>query len=134
MLVSYRTLGYLHPVDGEVVVVDRRPPPDELDAHRRRAAVEVVGLDLPRPPAAAHREGKVDQRADDQKDDRRRQSRLVKFLPVEWLVDVPLAVASQARNVEDDTPNKIEHRVADKVHEVPRAHGLVREYLINSHR
>ena len=47
LLVSYRTLVVLHSIDGEVVVVDRRPPPDELDAHRRRAAVEVVGLDLP---------------------------------------------------------------------------------------
>ena len=65
LLVSYRTLVVLHPIDGEVVVVDRRPPPHQLDAHRRRAAVEVVVLDLARPPPAAHREGEVDQRADD---------------------------------------------------------------------
>ena len=97
----------LHPIDGEVVVVDRRPPPHQLDAHRRRAAVEVVGLDLPRPPPAAYREGKVDQRADDQKDDCRRQRCLIKFLPIEWLVDVPLAVAAEAREVEDDTPGTI---------------------------
>ena len=36
----------LHSIDGEVVVVDGRSPPDELDAHRRRAPVEVVVLDL----------------------------------------------------------------------------------------
>ena len=55
----YRTLGLslnLHPIDGEVVVVDRRPPPHQLDAHRGRAAVEVVGLDLPRPAPAADRD------------------------------------------------------------------------------
>ena len=112
MLVSYRTLASvlcaswflrprLHPIDGEVVVVDRRSPPDELDAHRRRAPVEVVVLDLTRPPPAAYREGKVDQRAHDQEYDCRRQRGFIEFLPIEWFVDVSLAVASQARKVED---------------------------------
>ena len=43
-------------------------------------------------------------RAHDEEDDRRRERRLVKFLPIEWLVDVPLAVAAQARKVEYDRP------------------------------
>ena len=79
---------------GQVVVVDGRPPPDELDAHRRRAAVEVVGLDLPRPTPAAYNEPAVNYRADDEEDHGRHQRRLVDFLPVEWFVDVPLAVAA----------------------------------------
>ena len=49
----------LHTIDGEVVVVDGRPPPDELDAHRGGPAVEVFGLDLARPTPAAHNEPAV---------------------------------------------------------------------------
>ena len=96
----------LHPIDGEVVVVDRRSPPDELDAHRRRAPVEVVVLDLTRPPATAYREGKVDQRTDDQKYDCRRQRGLIELLPIEWLVDVSLAVAAEPAHEEYGGPDQ----------------------------
>ena len=82
MCASWFLRPRLHPIDGEVVVVDRRSPPDELDAHRRRAAVEVVGLDLARPTPATYHEPAVNYRADDEEDHGRHERRLIDLFPV----------------------------------------------------
>ena len=80
------------------------------DARRLRSSFSTL-----RPPAAAYREGKVHQRAHDQKYDCRR-SAVYEFLPIERFVDVSLAVASRPEKL-NMTDHTRKHRIEDEIHD-----------------